>query len=424
MNTNGVMPLTARWRVFYGWWVFLSSALVMMVGFALSAYALPVFYPELVNTFHWPRVSVAFGGSLKTLLVGLVAPINGWIIDKKGTRAILLAGVITLGIAYPFLSGINSLWQYYLICIFLGLGGSWTHHVPNQMLVANWFVKRRGLMIGTLATLAGFGNTLIPLVSAVLIKNVGWRQALLFLPVLLIAPLLAIIFIVKNRPEDMGMHPDGALESAQVVPQLHRFSSHRVEGGLDGTIFRTKGFWLLAGIFLFSAWAQFSIWQHLVLFARDKGFTPTVAASLLSMFLAGSTVGRFLGGPLCDKISADYTALMAIVITGISLAALVAAQSSLIIYASVFCFGLSEGTTVTSRPLLIFQHYGAAGVGKLYGGATAMMTTGAFVGPIISGYIHDKTGSYQLAFLIALFLVCICSGFIVLLKRDKIPAPA
>ena len=76
--------MSLRWKPFYGWWVLLSAATVLMAGFAMSAYALPVFYPELVNAFRWPRASVALGGSLKTLLVGLTAPLNGWIIDRKG----------------------------------------------------------------------------------------------------------------------------------------------------------------------------------------------------------------------------------------------------------------------------------------------------------------------------------------------------
>ena len=148
-----------------------------------------------------------------------------------------------------------------------------------------------------------------------------------------------------------------------------------------------------------------------------------VCIALLSLFLAGSTVGRFISGPLCDRITADYTVLGAVVITGITMAVLVTTRTPEMIYASVFCFGLSEGATVTSRPLLIFQRYGAAGVGRLYGVATAMMTCGAFIGPVLSGYIHDKTHSYNLAVLLALVLVSISVALVFLLKRIPVSEP-
>ena len=416
--------MDSRRKPFYGWWVLLSAATVLMIGFALSAYALPVFYPELVNAFHWPRANVALGGSLKTLLVGLLAPLNGWIIDRKGPKAILLGGVAALSFSLALLSGIHSLWQYYVLCIFLGLGGSWTHHFPIHLLIANWFAKRRGLLIGSLTAVAGVGNSLIPIWSATLIRRDGWREALLILPLILIVPFLAVSFLVRNRPEEIGLHADGGLEPAPASVHPHRTDGSGAASGLGWPTLKTGAFWILAGVFLLPAWAQFSVWQHLVLFLRDEGFTPTVAAYFLSLFLLASTVGRFFGGPLSDKISADYATLVGVVLIGCSVAALLSSSSLAAIYLAVIVLGLGEGSTVTCRPLLVFAHYGSTGVGKLYGVATAMMTLGAFVGPVLAGYIHDKTHSYHLAFLLALALVCISMLLVFLLKRTELPAPA
>ena len=413
--------MDSRWRPFYGWWVLLSAAAVLMIGFALSAYALPVFYPELINAFHWPRANVALGGSLKTLLVGLLAPLNGWIIDRRGPKTILLAGVAALGISLAFLSGIHSLWQYYVLCVFLGLGGSWTHHFPIHLLIANWFAKRRGLVIGFLTAVAGVGNSLIPIWSATLIKRDGWREALLILPLILIVPFLAVAFLVRNRPEEKGLHADGGLESAPAIIHPHRAGGSGAASGLGWTALKTGAFWVLAGVFLLPAWAQLSVWQHLVLFLRDEGFKPTVAAYFLSLFLLASSVGRFFGGPLSDRISADYATLIGVVLIGFSVVALLSSRSLAAIYLGVIVLGLGEGSTVTCRPLLVFGHYGASGVGKLYGVATAMMTVGAFVGPVLAGYIHDQTHSYHLAFLLALALVCISIVLVVLLKRTEFP---
>src|ERR1019366_5832897 len=109
----------------------------------------------------------ALGGSIQSFLLGLFAPLNGWIIDRKGAKTMLLAGVVTLAISYAFLANIHSLWQYYVVCFFLGLAGSWTHFVPTHLLVANWFVRKRGMAIGMLTTISSFGDTLIPLLTAI-----------------------------------------------------------------------------------------------------------------------------------------------------------------------------------------------------------------------------------------------------------------
>lgn len=418
MSVNGAWPVSWRAKPFYGWWILLSASTVLMTGFALSAYALPVFYPEFVDEFGWTRASVAFGGSVKTLLVGLMAPLNGWIIDRRGVKSILLAGVVTLGVSFALLSGVGSLWQYFVLCVLLGMGASWTHHFPTQLLVAKWFAKRRGLMIGILTTLSGIGNTLVPLLSAALIATVGWREALLILPILLVVPLLAVTLIVRNQPEDMGLFADGALAPPAAEPQGIRAGTHgsnRAAG--DWAFFRQTSFWFIGGMMLLSAWGSFAVWHHIVLFARDEGFSATAAASVFSLFVGATTVSRFLSGPLCDRISPTYAMLLNLVLIACSFVLLPMARTPAILYLSMVILGLGYGGIVTCRPLVVFEHYGATGVGKIYGAATAMYTTGSFIGPVQSGYIYDRTGSYDLAFLLALILMCVSIVLMIPLRR-------
>lgn len=411
-------------KLFYGWWVLLSAAIVLMTAFSMASYALPVFYPELVRTFQWPRASVAMGGSLKSLLIGLVAPLNGWFIDRKGVKAVLLAGIVTVGISYAMLSGIHSTWQYFVVCFFLGVGGSWIHHLPTQLLAANWFVKKRGMAIGLLTGFGGFGDTLIPLLCVFLIERSGWREALLILPLLLIAPFLAVAFIVRNKPQQMGLHPDGSAEPLPATP----FDAVRAtlavpigaatETGPTSTSsesanFRSAAFWMLAALLLLIGWAEFSVWQHIPLFLRDGGYN----ASLFSLFLFSSALSRFVSGPMSDRITADYTTFLNLLLIALALLALVFTRSTAMIYFAMIFFGFGYGGSITCRPLIVFEHFGGKGVGRLYGVATALFTTGAFFGPAVSGRIYDVTRSYHLAFLLALALLVLSMILLVLLRR-------
>jgi OFA family oxalate/formate antiporter-like MFS transporter len=410
--------VTIRRKPYYGWWVLLSASSVVAIGFGLSSYAQPVFYPELVKAFRWPRASVALGGSLKTLLVGVIAPLNGWIIDRKGVKGMFLAGLVTLGIFYALLSGIHSLWQYYLVSLFLGLGGSWTHLFPAHLLIAKWFVKKRGLAMGILTTIAGIGASLIPILSATLIKSVGWREALLSFPIILIAPFLAVAFLVRNQPQDMGLHPDGALAPAAASPHAPATAkSASSDPAGDLSFFKTAAFWMLSGMLFFSAWADFSVWQHVVLFLRDAAYSPIAAASVFSLFPAASTFSRFFIGPLCDKVSAAYVMMANLVLMAFAFASLIATHSPAMLYLSMICFGLGHGGTITCRPLLVFEHYGAAGVGKLYGMVMAVFTSGACIGPAVGGYIFDSTRSYNLSFVLSLVLICMAIALALLFNH-------
>jgi OFA family oxalate/formate antiporter-like MFS transporter len=123
------------------------------------------------------------------------------------------------------------------------------------------------------------------------------------------------------------------------------------------------------------------------------------------MFLATSTAGCLVSGPLCDRISARSTALLSFLCITVSIVALPLSSGFAAALACVIIYGLGYGGTVTIRPLLIFEFFGSAAAGRLYGMATATFTVGAFVGPIIAGYIHDTTHSYNLAYVLAFILM-------------------
>ena len=421
---KGSYRVGERSRPFYGWWVLLSAAIVLMTAFSMASYALPVFYPEFVRAFHWPRANVALGGSLKTLLIGLVAPLNGWFIDRKGVKAMLLAGILIVGISYAMLSEVDATRQYWVLCFFLGVGGSWIHHLPTQLLAATWFVKKRGMAIGLLTGFGGFGDTLLPFLCVLLIRRSGWREALLTLPLLLIVPFLAVAFIVRNKPGEIGLLPDGAPESlppasTHLSPPVHSSPSDNAAEamsagpGSESANFRSAAFWMLAALLLLTGWAMFSVWQHIPLFLRDGGYN----ASLFSLFLFSSTISRFVSGPLCDRITADYTTLLNLCLIALALLVLLFARSTAMIYFSMISFGFGYGGSITCRPLLVFEHFGGSRVGRLYGVATALFTTGAFFGPAVSGRIYDLTRSYHLAFLLALALIIISMTLLLLLRR-------
>jgi predicted MFS family arabinose efflux permease len=191
-----------------------------------------------------------------------------------------------------------------------------------------------------------------------------------------------------------------------------------MDGG-DWLFLRSANFWMIGGMMLLSAWGSFAVWHHIVLFLRDVGYSTTAAASVFSLFIGSTTVSRFLSGPLCDRVSPTIAMLLNLGFIASSFALLSFGRSPAIIYASMVIFGLGYGGIVTCRPMLVFEHYGATEVGKIYGAATAMYTTGSFGGPVLSGYLYDRLGNYNLAFTLALVLMCTSIVLIIPLRRMR-----
>ena len=178
-----------------------------VTAYAFVAFSQPVFYPELVKSFGWSRASVAAGGSIRLLLVGSMAPLIGILVDRFGTKAVLIVGASGTGLALAMLSFTDSISEYYLFCFLLGLSLSGIHHMPNHLLVANWFTRKRGLAISLVTTAVGVGGVLIPLIATFLISDLGWRGAFLALASFLAIPLLMILLLVKERPEALWRGP-------------------------------------------------------------------------------------------------------------------------------------------------------------------------------------------------------------------------
>ncbi len=191
-------------RIYYGWWI-VFTAVVTAACYAFATLSLPVFYPDLVKTFHWSRASVAGGGSLRLFLVGIMAPINGALIDRFGAKVVLSIAAFGAGLSLAMLYSVNSIWQYYLFCFLLGIFVSGIHHMPNHLLVANWFTKNRGLAISLVTTAVGAGGALIPLIATYLITAFGWRNAFLVLGSFLAVPFLLIVGIVREKPGELDV---------------------------------------------------------------------------------------------------------------------------------------------------------------------------------------------------------------------------
>src|SRR5262249_23620517 len=150
-------------------------------------------------------------------LLGFAA---GWAIEKLGLRAVMISGAVFAAVALTGFSQVDSLTQLYTFYFFNALGYLCAGPLTCQVVISNWFSRMRGRMMGIAYVGIGVGGTIVPWLIRWTKNAFGWRGALLTLAILVFITLfLLALFVIKQRPSDLGMQPDGDEERREPEPQ-------------------------------------------------------------------------------------------------------------------------------------------------------------------------------------------------------------
>src|SRR5688500_18101307 len=211
------MPSTKP-RIFYGWIIVAIATFALAVSNGLSIGGVPVFYKSIREDFdaagavpaEQAESFIALGASLTFLFSGLISPLAGWLIQKFPLKNIMLAGCGLLGGGLLLHATASSTVAVYAARIMMGISLGFIGVLPSVVLVSNWFVRRRGTALGILLTGTSVGGVVIPPLATPLIERFGWRTAMVLVSLLIwlvLAP--AIAFLVRSRPAETGVLPDG-----------------------------------------------------------------------------------------------------------------------------------------------------------------------------------------------------------------------
>jgi MFS family permease len=136
-------------RIFYGWWIVVAAFLNLFFAVGIIFYGFPVFYPAFVESLGFTRVQVTQGFLLGFLIVGLPFGFAaGALIDRIGSRWIILAGAGLIGVSLFLMGFMTRFWEYELLCIAEVLGFVLAGPIANQVLIARWFRRQRGRAMG------------------------------------------------------------------------------------------------------------------------------------------------------------------------------------------------------------------------------------------------------------------------------------
>lgn len=401
---------------FFGWWMVAVAFLGQGLAAGSTTYIFGLFVKPVAEEFGATRGPIALGMSLLTLAMGVMAPFLGAALDRHSIRKIMAAGGLSLGLGFALLALAPSLLALAAVLMTLvAFGTAAIGPLAASKLVANWFEATRGRALGIASTGTSAGGALLPPLVAAAIAAWGWRGAVAALGAsVAIVSVPTVWILVRNRPEDRGLAPDGAPPRPAAAGPI---ALPEPLGLRD--ILTDRNFWALG----LSMGLVFAILGALLLnlppFATDRGIARESAALLLTVLSVSGIIGKLLFGTLADRINKRLLMAIAIAMLGAFLVLLLADPSYPLLAAGCAFAGLALGGFLPIWGALIGDCWGRASFARVMGLMSPLMTPLTMAGVAFPGFVHDRTGSYDFAFQCFLGVLLVAGAFLALLR----PAP-
>lgn len=423
-------PLASRIlpsRLFYGWYIAIGCAALMMVAGGVGYYGLAVFLEPLQEEHGWSNSAVSGATSMFFLIGGVVGAVVGPYIDRFGPRWFQIIGVLMTGILAMLVGGITELWQLYALYALIAVGNGLASAISINAMMSRWWIRRRAKAMSISATGVSLGGVILTPLGAWMVERGGLSLAA---PVLggavLVIALPVVLFVLTFDPRDMGLLPDGDASEEEAEAKvaatgrvaLSAASQQRV--WTRGQVIRTLPFWAILVGFVLVLMAQTGFVIHQIAFLEERLGSRSAAAFALSTTALGSIVARLAVGTFADAIDKRWLTVAIFVTQGTSVLLVLAVDNSIATYFLILVFGFTIGNVYMMQSLITSEIFGMVSFGSVFGLIMLAGQAGSGLGPVFVGILEDATGSYTSAFIVTAGLTYLAAGAI-LLARPILP---
>ena len=393
--------------MFYGWVVVGGAFVSHLLSYGVLTVAFGVFFPFMADALHLGRGLLASAAAIARLASAVMSPLIGPIVDRRGPRLVMALGVLSLAGGAAGLAIADSGWNVMLAYgIVMAFGSVALGELTGDTTVARWFVRRRGRALAVATMGLSSAGIVVPLPVALLIDRFGWRSAWLVLAGIVLILGLAATAVMRRRPEDHGLIPDGVRRSRASSATVDVPVAERSLGARAAT--RTPAFWLLVLSTNLAGLGFFGVNLHLFSYITDHGLSAAWAASLITYLYTLHTVAKPVWGLIAERIHVRYC--IAVCYAGGAVGVLLLLGSGSIAWLVAFAtiYGLTRGAQSFVTSLAWADYFGREAQGAIRGVAAPFRHLSAAAGPIVGGVLYDVTGDYRLAF--AIFAAAFFAG--------------
>src|SRR5437660_4125189 len=347
-------------KLYSGWVLMVVLGITTIISYGTSQYLFGVLVVPIGTSLHWDRASISGAYAVGLIVAGLLGVPVGHLLDRWGARLLMSIGSIVAALSLMGMAQMQALWHFYALWSGgLGLAMALTLYPVTFTVVANWFMRKRGLALAIVTLVGGLSSPIcIPLTGA-MVANIGWRETLIVLgcaQLLLALPLHA--FLVRRHPEDLGLSPDGEARHT-------KHTTISLPGASLQEALRSSVFWMLTVSLALVVLGHTVIFVHQIAFLIGRGYDPVLAATLYGALGLVSLPGRYVFNVLSVRMSAQRLLAISILGQAAGIAALVLAPSLLWLFLYVLLYGTAYGAFSPLRASVMADHFGRRAYGSL-----------------------------------------------------------
>jgi len=369
------------------------------------------FLKPMSAEFGWDRATASLPAAVAILMNGLFQPFVGRLVDRFGPRRVITLSLSLLGLATAAIVATTRIWYLaivYGVLFAFGLSGAGV--IPNTTLVARWFVRQRGRVIGIVNAGASAGQLLLIPTSMALLLWTDWRTTYLLLGGLLLAVGVPMaLLVLRNSPEELGLLPDGEVTPGAGPASRGRPSPSLAKAPLEPAHWRgaltSAPLWLLIGGFFVCGFTVSIVTTHFVPFATDRGMPPAIAATALGLLGGFNIAGTLLAGMVSDRLGRKNPLALIYLVRAAAFAFLLSADSAWQLYVFAVLAGLAWFSTVPLTVSLTAEIYSLPHMGTLVGVVFLSHQVGGALSTYLAGWLFDVSGSYRVVYLMGIALL-------------------
>ena len=389
--------LPFRTPFFYGWLIVALSYVAATFSGVTSQLFMSIMVKPMSADLGWSRTEISGALAVGVFATASLAPFLGRLTDRKGPRLLMAGGAVVVALGLGLMATMGALWQLYLgYGAARGVAQSALSGVVPYTTITNWFSRQRGRAIGLFGVAFPLAPVFLLPFAQWLIATRGWRSVFGVFAVgtlaLLVLPALALL---RRRPEDVGLYPDGAEGPPERLPSR---AGHRSGGGeLDFTVsqaMRTPTFWLLVGSQFIALFISGGVSFHLAVYLGDAGIPTAVIATALSLYSITNGLSSGLWGYLTEHVSERHIGMVATAAGSGIVLALMGVRNPLLAVAAVTAYGFVVRGENATLGLIIARYFGRASYGAISGTLVPIGYVGLGIGPLVGSMLYDRTLDY------------------------------
>ncbi len=393
-------------RIFYGWWVVASGALVLTLIGASVWQSTGFFLVALEDEFGWKRTVLSGAFAISRAEGAVMGPVEGFLTDRLGPRRTMLIGFAICVAGFFLFTTIHSPLRFYLAYVLIAGGSGLAGYIPILTTINNWFLRRRSLAMALPQVGANIGGSLVPLIAWGIVAH-GWRIVAGGIGAFLLASALPLILLMRDRPERYGLLPDGDPPDVETAHRSTSAPGASTSSPLRSPVeftarqaMRTRTFWIIAIAHATTAYLISTLLIHLPAHLTDKGLSLTTAGVVVLTLTASAGVFQIIGGWLADRLDKRFVIAGFMVVQGLAMFVLIAVGS----LPMALVFGIVGGAGWGGRAPAITSirgdYFGRRSFGTILGLSMLPMNIGMIFIPLLAGVSYDLLDSYTIPFAI------------------------